>query len=75
MEQLLRERTPVLKTLKLLTPGGLPHCPQSFLATAHSTTMRAACGRAEFVAMVGAGLMGVVGVQEHRYARPTAVVR
>jgi len=52
----------VLKTPKLLTPGGLPHCPQPFLATAHSTTIRAVCGRAEFVAKVGAGLMGVVGV-------------
>ena len=52
----------MLKTLKLLTPGGPPHCPQPFLATAHSTTIRAVCGRAEFVAKVGAGLMGVVGV-------------
>jgi len=31
MEQLFRERTPVLKTFKLLTPGGLPNCPQPFL--------------------------------------------
>jgi len=48
----------VLKTLKLLTPGGLPHCPQPFPATAHSTTVRAVCGRVGFVPMVGAGLMG-----------------
>ena len=75
MELLFRERTPVLKTLKLLTPGGLPHCPQPFLATAHSTTIHAACGREGFVARVGAGLMGVVGAQGDRYARPTAVVR
>jgi len=51
----------VLKTLKLLTPGGLPRCPQPFLATTHSTTIHAVCGRAGFVAMVGAGLMGILG--------------
>jgi len=61
MEQLFRERTPVLKTLKLLTPGGLPRCPQPFLAMAHSTTLHGVCGRARFVAMVGAELMGILG--------------
>lgn len=50
----------MLKTLKLLTPGGLPHCPQPFLATAHSTTIHGLCGRAGFVAMVGAGLMAIL---------------
>src|SRR5208337_2374403 len=61
MEQLFRERTPVLKTLKLLTPGGLPHCPQPFLAMAHSTTIHGVRGRAGFVAMVGPGLKGISG--------------
>lgn len=65
----------MLKTLKLLTPGGLQHCPQPFLATAHSITIHAVCGRVGFVAMVGTGLMGVVGAQGHRCPHPTALVR
>jgi hypothetical protein len=31
----------VPKTLKLVTPGGLPDCSQPFLATTHSTTTHA----------------------------------
>jgi len=29
----------VPKTLTIVTPGGLPDCPQPFLATTHSTTI------------------------------------